>query len=103
MKTLRTISCQASPGSCSGTAIPLLLSCRATLEQYPIGWNHLIGYGPYTTSTPHAPERYKLRNVIERTLCRIKEFRGVATRYDKTARNFLVVVCLVSTITYWAR
>ena len=51
---------------------------------------------------PHNATRYKLRNVIERTFCRIKDFRGIATRYDKTARNFLAAVCLVSAITYWA-
>jgi transposase len=51
---------------------------------------------------PHDAERYRLRNVIERTFCRIKDFRGIATRYDKTARNFLAAVCLVSTVTYWA-
>ena len=51
---------------------------------------------------PHDAARYKLRNVIERTFCRIKDFRGIATRYDKTARNFLAAVCLVSAITYWA-
>jgi transposase len=51
---------------------------------------------------PHDAERYKLRNGIERTFCRIKDFRGIATRYDKTARNFLAAVCLISAITYWA-
>lgn len=51
---------------------------------------------------PYDAMRYKLRNVIERTFCRIKDFRGIATRYDKTARNFLAAVCLVSAITYWA-
>jgi len=51
---------------------------------------------------PYNVERYRLRNVIERTFCRIKDFRGIATRYDKTARNFLAAICLVSAITYWA-
>jgi transposase len=51
---------------------------------------------------PHDVQRYRLRNIIERTFCRIKDFRGIATRYDKTARNFLAAVCLVSAITYWA-
>ena len=55
-----------------------------------------------SVAIPHDVERYKLRNVIERTFCRIKDFRGIATRYDKTARNFLAAVCLVSAITYWA-
>jgi putative transposase len=57
---------------------------------------------PRRVAIPHDAERYKLRNVIERTFCRIKDFRGIATRYDKTARNFLPAVCLVSAITYWA-
>ena len=51
---------------------------------------------------PHDAERYRLRNVIERTFCRIKDFRGIATRSGQTARNFLAAVCLVSAITYWA-
>jgi transposase len=32
---------------------------------------------------------YKGRNVIERCFCRLKDFRRIATRYDKLARNFL--------------
>ncbi|BAR56485.1 transposase (plasmid) [Bradyrhizobium diazoefficiens] len=31
---------------------------------------------------------YKGRNVIERCFCRLKDFRRIATRYDKLARNF---------------
>ena len=41
---------------------------------------------------PFDSERYKWRNVIERTNCRLKDFRAIATRYDKTARNFLAGV-----------
>jgi len=32
---------------------------------------------------------YKERNLAERFISRIKQFRRVATRYEKTARNFL--------------
>ena len=32
---------------------------------------------------------YRTRNLVERFFGKIKEFRRVATRYDKTARNFL--------------
>jgi transposase len=32
---------------------------------------------------------YKGRNVIERCFCRLKDFRRIATPYDKLARNFL--------------
>ena len=50
---------------------------------------------------PFDAERYKWRNVIERTNCRIKDFRAIATRYDKLARNFLAGLCLVTAIIYW--
>jgi transposase len=50
---------------------------------------------------PFDPERYTWRNVIERTNCRLKDFRAIATRYDKLARNFLAGLCLVSALLYW--
>ena len=47
------------------------------------------------------PVAYKMRNVIERAFCRLKDWRGIATRYDKKAQNFLAGVCLASAVTYW--
>lgn len=41
---------------------------------------------------------YRERNLIERFFNKIKHFRGIATRYDKLARNFLAAVQLVSAI-----
>ena len=32
---------------------------------------------------------YRERNLVERFFCLIKHFRGIATRYEKTAQNFL--------------
>jgi hypothetical protein len=49
---------------------------------------------------PHDTKRHRLRDIIERACCRIRDLRGTATRYDKTTRNFLAAVCLVSAITY---
>ena len=46
-------------------------------------------------------EAYKGRNVIERCYCRLKDFRRIATRYDKLARNFFSGVCLVAALVYW--
>jgi transposase len=51
---------------------------------------------------PFDAERYKGRNLIERTNCRIKDFRAIATRYDKLARNFLAGLCLVTALIYWS-
>ena len=51
----------------------------------------------------HAFDRkaYRMRNVIERTFSRLKDFRRIATRYDKLAKNFLSAVQLVSVVCYW--
>ena len=43
--------------------------------------------------------RYKLRNVVERFFNRVKHYRRVATRYDKTDPNYLGFVCLASLMT----
>ena len=41
---------------------------------------------------------YKDRNLIERFFCRLKQFRGIATRYCKRGRYFLEAVKLVSSL-----
>jgi transposase len=43
------------------------------------------------------PAVYRQRNLIERFFCRIKQFRRIATRFDKFARNFLSAVLLAAT------
>jgi transposase len=44
---------------------------------------------------------YKQRHKIENAFCRLKDFRRIATRYDRLARNFLASVCLVAAIVWW--
>lgn len=41
---------------------------------------------------------YCERNLVERFFNKLKHFRGIATRYDKLARNFLAGVHLASAI-----
>lgn len=43
---------------------------------------------------------YCERNLIERFFNAIKHFRGIATRYEKTARNFLAGLHLVCTLAW---
>jgi transposase len=43
-------------------------------------------------------EAYKARHLIENFFCKLKQFRAIATRYDKTARNFLAAIQLVAAI-----
>lgn len=44
------------------------------------------------------PARYKERNTVERGFGRLKQWRGIATRYDKYARTYLGGVLLAATI-----
>jgi transposase len=44
---------------------------------------------------------YKLRWRIEAAFARLKDFRRVATRYDKLARNYLASVCLAAALAWW--
>ena len=41
-------------------------------------------------------EMYRLRNRVERLVNRLKQYRAVATRYDKTAESFLAFVLLAA-------
>ena len=56
-----------------------------------------------TRKHPHGydAEAYKRRNLIERMFCRLKDFRRIATRYDKLARNFLAGVLIAAAVTWW--
>ena len=45
---------------------------------------------------------YRQRNLVERFFNRIKQFRGIATRYDKRSENYLAAVKLVAA-RIWAR
>lgn len=44
-----------------------------------------------------SPWVYRQRNLVERFFNKIKQFRGIATRYDKNPLNFLAAIKLVST------
>ena len=41
------------------------------------------------------------RNLIERLFCRLKNWRRLATRYDRLARNYLAALALVAAVTEW--
>jgi transposase len=60
---------------------------------------------PSTTSRrvpiPHDAEAYKARNLVERMWCRLKDWRRIATRYDKLARNFLAAAQIAAAFIWW--
>lgn len=41
---------------------------------------------------------YKVRHLIENFFARLKQYRAIATRYDKTARNFLGAIHLAAAV-----
>ena len=48
------------------------------------------------------PERYRQRNVVERTINKLKQFRAVATRYDKRDYMFRAAIDVAS-ICIWLK
>ena len=53
------------------------------------------------TPYPFNAKRYKNRNLIERMFRRLKDFRRIATRYDKNRSNFMAALCLAALVCYW--
>lgn len=48
----------------------------------------------------HDRKKYRLRNLVERLFNKLKNWRCVATRYDKTKKSYLGFVSLVSVL-HW--
>ena len=49
----------------------------------------------------HDRRRYRERWRIEATFNRLKDFRRIATRYDKLARNYASALALAAVIAFW--
>jgi transposase len=50
---------------------------------------------------PFDETAYRQRNLIERMFCRLKDWRRIATRYDKLAATFAAAVMLAAIIIWW--
>jgi putative transposase len=50
---------------------------------------------------PFDETAYRQRNLIERMFCRLKDWRRIATRYDKLAAHFAAAVMLAAVIIWW--
>ena len=55
-----------------------------------------IASAPFATSSSATG-----RHLIENAFCRLKDFRRIATRYDKFAANFLSGVALANALAFW--
>lgn len=56
-----------------------------------------------TRNRPYPLDRvtYRRRNVIERMFGKLKNWRRIATRYDRLATNYLAALALVSIVIAW--
>ena len=73
---------------------------RATLREQgtiPV----IPGRGNRKRPVRYDERRYKDRGRVEAVFCRLKDFRRVATRYDKLARNYLSAVALAAAVAFW--
>ena len=50
---------------------------------------------------PYDKTLYRQRHHIENMLGRLKDWRRIATRYDRCAHTFLSAICLAATVTFW--
>jgi transposase len=53
------------------------------------------------TPLPYDRDAYRARNPVERLWCRLKDWRRIATRYDKLAVNYMAGVFLAASISFW--
>ena len=65
--------------------------------------NMLMGLSPDKRKRLHPFDepRYRARNLIERMFCRLKDWRRIATRYDKLAVTFISAIHLAAVLTWW--
>ena len=50
---------------------------------------------------PYDRAIYKQRNVIERMFCRLKDWRRIATRFDRNLKTFIGTVTLAAAVIWW--
>ena len=71
-------------------------------ELYARGTRPVIPNNPKRSQRLSFNKRiYKLRWRIESAFNRLKDFRRIATRYDRLARNYLASVCLAAALVWW--
>ena len=50
---------------------------------------------------PYDPVAYRQRHRIENAFARLKDWRRVATRYDRCADTYLSAIALAATVMFW--
>jgi len=50
---------------------------------------------------PYDRRAYRTRNLVERLWCRLKDWRRVATRYDRCPTALFSAIALAATVIFW--
>jgi transposase len=50
---------------------------------------------------PHDSTLYRQRHRIENAFGRLKDWRRIATRYDRCAHTFFSAICIAATVIFW--
>jgi transposase len=50
---------------------------------------------------PYDKTLYRQRHRIENTFGRLKDWRRIATRYDRCAHTFFSAICIAAAVTFW--
>ena len=50
---------------------------------------------------PHDRTLYRQRHRVENMFGRLKDWRRIATRYDRCAHTFFPAICIAATVTFW--
>ena len=75
-------------------ALRLWLAERGTTPVIPSKSNRKI-------QIEHDRAIYRQRNVIERMFCRLKDWRRVATRFDRNIKTFMATIAIAALVTWW--
>ncbi len=115
----RAIAFALAPGQAHELPLaPGLLSCLSDIPGWVVGDRGLASHAFRALiwdsgARPAIPSKrneepiacppwiYQNRNLVERLWARLKEWRAVATRYEKTARSFMGVLCMAATMDWF--
>jgi putative transposase len=92
-------------------ALPAPDACLADAGYDSDGLRRMLAQRGTVPVIPNNPTRkrwhpfdraaYRSRNLVERMFCRLKDWRRIATRYDKLALNYASAVAIAAIVLWW--
>ena len=102
-----TADCTQAQALIDGLSAECLMADKAYDTNALLQWcddNNALSVIPSKANRKHQrsydKELYKLRHLVENAFLKLKQFRGIATRYAKTTKSFLAE-CQIGAIMLW--